>query len=268
MFKFFGMMVGKAIFEGCLLKTTFTKTFLNRLAKKSNQLDDLKEIDKQVYDNLMFVKYYDGDIEDMCLYMNQTDNKFGKDQTVNLVPGGSEIPVINENKMQYIRLFANYILNKREGEQSKAFSEGMHMVIDPELLHMFFPDEIQLLISGGRNEIDIKDLREHTNYNGFGANESYINWFWDYMAKLPNKQREKFLFYVTGTDRPPLLGFKFMNPALMIALDQAGGGDPKNRFPTAATCMNMLRLPRYRNKEDLIRTMDYVINSNAGFGLG
>ena len=36
MFTFFGMIVGKAIFEGCLLKCTFTKTFLNRLAKKSN----------------------------------------------------------------------------------------------------------------------------------------------------------------------------------------------------------------------------------------
>ena len=36
MFKFFGMVVGKAIFEGCLLKCTFTKTFLNKLAKKSN----------------------------------------------------------------------------------------------------------------------------------------------------------------------------------------------------------------------------------------
>ena len=142
MFKFFGMMVGKSIFEGCLLKCTFTKTFLNRLAKKSNQLDDLKEIDKQVYDNLMYVKYYEGDIQDLCLYMSYTDSNFGNDHVVNLIPGGSEIPVTNENKMQYIRLFANYILNKKEGKQSKAFVEGMHDVIDPEMLLMFFPDEI------------------------------------------------------------------------------------------------------------------------------
>ena len=44
--------------------------------------------------------------------------------------------------MQYIMLYANYVLNKKEGEQSKAFMEGMHTVIDPELLSMFFPDEI------------------------------------------------------------------------------------------------------------------------------
>jgi ubiquitin-protein ligase E3 C len=51
-------------------------------------------------------------------------------------------------------------------------------------------------------------------------------------------------------------------------MDHADSGDPKNRFPTAATCMNMLRLPKYRNKQDLKRTLDYVINANQGFGLG
>lgn len=134
MFKFFGQIVGKAVFEGCLLKVTFTRTFLNRLAKKSNTLDDLKEVDKQVYDNLMYVKYYDGNVEDLCLYMSYTDNLFGHNNVTNLIPGGAEIPVTNENKMQYIRLYANFILNKREGEQCKAFVEGMHEVIDPELL--------------------------------------------------------------------------------------------------------------------------------------
>lgn len=79
---------------------------------------------------------------------------------------------------------------------------------------MFFPDEIQLLISGGRNEIDIDDLRANTTYNGYLKDEGYINDFWAYLKALPNRQKEKFLFFVTGTDRPPLLGFKFMNPSM------------------------------------------------------
>lgn len=158
MFKFFGMIVGKAMFDGCLLKCTFGKTFLNRICKKANQLDDLKEIDKQVYDNLMYTKYYDGDIEDLCLYMCYSENNFGAQTTIDLTPGGSEILVTQENKMQYIMLYANFLLNKKDGSQTKAFVEGMHEVIDPNLLSMFFPDEIQLLISGGLNDIDIKDL--------------------------------------------------------------------------------------------------------------
>lgn len=91
---------------------------------------------------MMYVKYYDGDIEDLCLCMSYTDTAFGGETTINLVPNGQDIAVTNQNKMQYIMLYANYILNKKEGEQSKAFMEGMHEVIDPELLSMFFPDEI------------------------------------------------------------------------------------------------------------------------------
>ena len=111
-------------------------------------------------------------------------------------------------------------------------------------------------------------MRAHTIYIGYEANDSYINDFWAYLESIPNKQREKFLLFVTGADRPPLLGFKMMSPQMMIARDNVADGDPKNRFPTAATCMNMLRLPKYHSKEDLKRTMDYVINSNQGFQLG
>jgi ubiquitin-protein ligase E3 C len=125
-----------------------------------------------------------------------------------------------------------------------------------------------LLISGGLNDIDMQDLQQNVQYNGYSKTESYIKEFWAYLDSLPNKQKEKFLLFVTGSDRPPLLGFKYMNPQMMIARDHADGGDPKNRFPTAATCMNMLRLPKYRSKEDMKRTIDYVINSNQGFGLG
>jgi len=39
-------------------------------------------------------------------------------------------------------MYANYILNKKDGAQTKAFVSGMQEVISPELLTMFFPDEV------------------------------------------------------------------------------------------------------------------------------
>lgn len=44
--------------------------------------------------------------------------------------------------MQYITLYANFLLNKKDGSMAKAFVEGMHEVIDPKILQMFFPEEI------------------------------------------------------------------------------------------------------------------------------
>ena len=67
------MIVGKALFEGILLKATFASFFLNHMVNKSNQVDDLKALDPQLYDNLLQVKYYDtSPVEDLGLTMAVT----------------------------------------------------------------------------------------------------------------------------------------------------------------------------------------------------
>ena len=43
---FIGMIVGKALYEGVLLKCRFARFFLNKIVSKSNQVDDLKAIDQ------------------------------------------------------------------------------------------------------------------------------------------------------------------------------------------------------------------------------
>jgi hypothetical protein len=58
-FKFFGMVVGKALFEGTLLKANFARFFLNKFVKKSNSIDELKNLDSALYNNLMYLKYYE-----------------------------------------------------------------------------------------------------------------------------------------------------------------------------------------------------------------
>ena len=45
LFQFFGTIVGKALYEGVLLKVRFAKFFLLRLLSKSNQFDDVKSLD-------------------------------------------------------------------------------------------------------------------------------------------------------------------------------------------------------------------------------
>lgn len=40
-FRLFGILVGKAIYEGVLLKCNFAKFFLNHFVSRSNQVDDL-----------------------------------------------------------------------------------------------------------------------------------------------------------------------------------------------------------------------------------
>jgi len=44
--------------------------------------------------------------------------------------------------MQYIRMYAHFLLNKKDGPQTRAFTEGLESVIAPEILAMFFPNEL------------------------------------------------------------------------------------------------------------------------------
>jgi ubiquitin-protein ligase E3 C len=124
---------------------------------------------------------------------------------------------------------------------------------------------VQLLISGGQNEIDIDDLRRNTIYHGYRESDPYIQEFWNYLRQCSNEEREKFLVFVTGTNRPPLLGFKYLYPQFcihQIILDRG-----ESRFPTSSTCMNMFKLPHYGDPDKLKEVLHYAINSNAGFNL-
>ena len=57
------------------------------------------------------------------------------------------------------------------------------------------------------------------------------------------EQKSLFLLYVTSCSRPPTLGFSAMKPKFCIGKD-----NNTNHLPTANTCMNVLRLPNYKNK--------------------
>jgi ubiquitin-protein ligase E3 C len=91
------------------------------------------------------------------------------------------------------------------------------MVIRKDHLSIFFSDEIQLLISGGiEAEIDIEDLRKHTQYNGYTDRDPYINEFWKIVKSFTPDEKEKLLQFVTACNRPPLLGFKYLYPQFCI----------------------------------------------------
>eukprot|EP00350_Pseudokeronopsis_sp_OXSARD2_P009173 CAMPEP_0170555032 /NCGR_PEP_ID=MMETSP0211-20121228/12892_1 /TAXON_ID=311385 /ORGANISM="Pseudokeronopsis sp., Strain OXSARD2" /LENGTH=39 /DNA_ID= /DNA_START= /DNA_END= /DNA_ORIENTATION= len=37
------------------------------MVHKSNSIDDLKELDPEIYNNLIYLKYYNGNVEDLGL---------------------------------------------------------------------------------------------------------------------------------------------------------------------------------------------------------
>jgi E3 ubiquitin-protein ligase NEDD4 len=74
--------------------------------------------------------------------------------TIELKPGGGEIPVTEQNKKEYVDAYVAYRISRRVKEQFDAFMEGLLELIPRDLINVFDERELELLI-GGMSEIDM-----------------------------------------------------------------------------------------------------------------
>ncbi|OLL25278.1 putative E3 ubiquitin protein ligase [Neolecta irregularis DAH-3] len=263
-YEFLGRVIGKAIYEGILVDAAFAPFFLLKWLGKLSYLDDLSSLDDRLYHGLIQLKQYIGDVEtDFALNFTINDEEFGKSSTIELIPNGSNISVTNNNRLQYIHLVSNYRLNTQLARQSAAFVRGLSDLIDTPWLAMFNQQELQTLVGGATGAIDLVDLRNNTKYYDFADTDQFIAWFWSILAELQQPDLRKFLKFVTSVERPPLLGFKELNPPFSIRF----GGSDLRRLPSASTCINLLKIPRYKTKSDLKNKIMMAIQHGEGFGL-
>uniref|UniRef100_A0A0A9EYB5 HECT-type E3 ubiquitin transferase n=1 Tax=Arundo donax TaxID=35708 RepID=A0A0A9EYB5_ARUDO len=76
-------------------------------------LDELSTLDPELYRNLMQLKHYDGDVEDLCLDFAVAEELGGKRIVHELRPNGKNISVTNENKLHYVHAIADFKLNRQ-----------------------------------------------------------------------------------------------------------------------------------------------------------
>ncbi|XP_061443461.1 ubiquitin-protein ligase E3C isoform X2 [Rhineura floridana] len=263
---FLGRMLGKALYENMLVELPFASFFLSKLLGTSADVDihHLASLDPEMYKNLLFLKSYEGDVEELGLNFTVVNNDLGEAQVVELKPGGKDIPVTSANRIAYIHLVADYRLNKQIRQHCLAFRQGLANVVNLEWLRMFDQQEIQVLISGAQVPISLDDLKTFTNYSGgYSADHPVIKIFWRVVESFTDDEKRKLLKFVTSCSRPPLLGFKELYPAFCIH----NGGSDLERLPTASTCMNLLKLPEFYDENLMRSKLLYAIECAAGFEL-
>lgn len=173
------------------------------------------------------------------------------------------------NRLVYIGRVARYRLVMQCKSQTDSFIRGLTAMIQPSWLSMFNQSELQALIGGDAVPIDLADLRQNTQYGGIyqigtdGLEHPTIRLFWDVVAALDEEDKRAILKFVTSTPRAPLLGFKSLNPKFSIR----DSGSDENRLPSAATCVNLLKLPAYKNPKKMREKLLTAITSGAGFDL-
>ena len=62
---------------------------------------------------VLLLQHYDGDVKELSLDFTVTEESFGKRHVIELKPGGKDLSVTDENKMQYVHEIADYKLNRQ-----------------------------------------------------------------------------------------------------------------------------------------------------------
>lgn len=284
-YEFLGRVIGKCLYESILVDIGFAGFFLLKWASTVNagstaesryqaNINDLRDLDESLYQGLLRLKNYPGNVESFGLDFTIDDvvsppGEPVRTMTRELIPNGAKTVVTNDNRVLYISLVARHRLHTQPIHQTRAFLRGLSAIIQPSWLSMFNQTELQTLIGGDITEIDVDDLRRNTMYSGVyvigddGIEHPTIRLFWQVMKQFNDQDRRKVLKYVTSTPRSPLLGFAQLNPRFTI---RDAGGD-EQRLPSASTCINLLKLPRYTSAKTMSEKLLYAINSGAGFDL-
>ncbi|MCJ1280739.1 hypothetical protein MMC26_000056 [Xylographa opegraphella] len=293
-YEFLGRVVGKCLYEGILIDIHFAPFFLVKWAltggsgSATNEssyrasINDLRDLDEALYQGLLQLKNYPGNVEDFSLDFTIVDDistpehnmsrNWQRNQrtiTRELRKNGAQIPVTNENRLVYISYVSRHRLQIQPHLQTSAFLRGLGSMIEPSWLSMFNQSELQTLIGGDSSEIDVSDLRRNTQYGGvyvIGDDDEEhptVEMFWEVMQTFSDADRRKVLKYVTSTPRAPLLGFGQLNPRFSIR----DSGSDQTRLPSSSTCVNLLKLPIYNDTTTLRAKLQYAINAGAGFNL-
>lgn len=265
---FIGRMLGKALFENLLVELPLAEFFLSKLAGRHADIIDIHQLvslDPDMHKNLMKLKVYnENDFKELGLDFTVVCDDLGDTRVVDLKPDGANIIVNSSNWIEYIQVMADFKLNRQIHDQCNAFRQGLANVLPISWLYMFNTKELQVLISGAEIPVDVDDLMTHTRYGGdYNSEHATIKMFWTVVRSFDDLERRQLLKFVTSCSRPPLLGFKDLDPPFCIQ----NAGDDVDRLASASTCMNLLKLPTYANENIMREKLLYSITSGVGFEL-
>ncbi|KAK2174098.1 hypothetical protein NP493_829g01003 [Ridgeia piscesae] len=268
-FHFVGRIIGIAVFHGHYLDGGFTLPFYKQLLGKSITLEDMESVDPELHRSLVWM--LDNDIigvleNNFCV----EQISFGEMRTHELKPGGKDIPVTDENKKEYVRLFVNWRFMRGIEAQFLALQKGFNELIPQHLLRPFDEKELELMISG-LGKIDMEDWKAHTRLKHCTSDTSIVKWFWRSVAEFDEEKRARLLQFVTGSSRVPLQGFKALQGSTgavgprLFTIHQIDAST--DNLPKAHTCFNRIDIPPYESYEKFVDKLTCAVEETCGFAV-
>ncbi|GAB0090167.1 E3 ubiquitin-protein ligase [Sergentomyia squamirostris] len=269
-FHFVGRILGIAVFHGHCLDGGFTTPFYKQLLNKPITLSDIEGVDPDLHRSLTWIleNNIDGVIESTFSVEN---NSFGALKVHELKQGGAGIPVTDENKKEYVKLYVNYRFMRGIEQQFLALQKGFCELIPSQLLRPFDERELELVI-GGISSIDVNDWKQHTRLKHCTPETQQVLWFWQIVESYSSEMRARLLQFVTGSSRVPLQGFRALQgstgavgPRLFTI--HLTADVPTQNLPKAHTCFNRIDLPPYDTYQLMYDKLTQAVEETCGFAV-
>ncbi|KAL8945238.1 MAG: hypothetical protein Q9211_000248 [Gyalolechia sp. 1 TL-2023] len=233
----------------------------------SPTLADLAEFRPSLALGLQRLLEYEGDVQEtFCRDFVVDVDRYGELVQSPLCPSGESKAVTNANRAEFVELYVKYLLDVSVSRQFEPFKRGFFSVCGGNALSLFRPEEIELLVRGSDEPLDVTSLRAVAIYDGWKkgggpADDAVIAWFWELFGESATRKQKALLSFITGSDRLPAMG------ATSLIIKLTCLGDETTRFPIARTCFNMIGLYRYGSKEELQDKLWRAVAESEGFGL-
>ncbi|KIW74214.1 hypothetical protein Z517_12154 [Fonsecaea pedrosoi CBS 271.37] len=292
-----GVLVGLAIYNSTILDVAFppfvfkkmlasapaTGDKLSSIPKVGHgfTLEDLAEFRPALARGFRQLLEFEGDVEEtFCRDFVVEMDRYGDIIQIPLCPGGEKRAVNNSNRREFVDLYIHYLLDTAVARQYEPFKRGFFTVCGGNALSLFRPEEIELLVRGSDEPLDIASLRAVATYEGWPKqegppeNQPQVVWFWEFFARVSPGDQRKILSFITASDRIPAMGATNLVIRIQLIrakeeMDEFGRptNKPVERFPIARTCFNTLSLYRYASREKLEEKLWMAVMGSEGFGL-
>uniref|UniRef100_A0A8B9JWG5 Apoptosis-resistant E3 ubiquitin protein ligase 1 n=1 Tax=Astyanax mexicanus TaxID=7994 RepID=A0A8B9JWG5_ASTMX len=272
MYEFAGRVVGKCLYESALggaykqlVRARFTRSFLAQIIGLRMNYKYFETDDPEFYKTkVCFI--INNDVSEMDLvFAEEKYSKSGQlEKVVELISGGAQIAVTNENKIHYLNLLAQYRLASQVRDEVEHFLKGLNELVPENLLAIFDENELELLMCGTGN-INVQDFKAHAVIVGgsWHFREKVMKWFWAVVSSFTQEELARLLQFTTGSSQLPPGGFNTLCPSFQII-----AAPTHSTLPTAHTCFNQLCLPTYDSYEELHKLLKLAISEGSeGFGM-
>ncbi|GAA6022569.1 hypothetical protein JCM11491_005602 [Sporobolomyces phaffii] len=261
-----GAVVGMGLYHADTLDVPLPLvTYKKLLREPSSSLEDLAQFQPSLARGLRHLLAYEGDdVEQVfCRTFVGTYEAWGETVLVDLCEGGRDRPVTSENRREFVSRYVDFLLNTSVSTQFEAFSAGFHQVCSGNALSLLRGEELELVVRGSDEPLDVETLKSVTTLHGFYEDDRVIENFWRVFGAFGPARQRKLLAFITSSDRVPATGLT----ALHLKITCLGRVD-SDRLPTSHSCFNELRLWLYDGgAERLEGLLTRAMEESEGFGL-